>query len=199
MAELYPELSSTERAKKIGEGAGQLELMLMQMQMKERENAANLQFGQGGAIDRTNLAQERIAGMQYGPDGSADRGFAQEDRRTNAMAPAYAGEGALAQARASEQIQETGYNKIFSDKMIGKMGASTDVAAPKKKFVPLQFKGYDELSAELDKEQNPTPWSPSGNKYLDWGMRRMSDVTAYPGKIIGRRAGQLAMADFWNR
>lgn len=196
---MYSSYNSPERGRKIGEGAGALEQTLMKMQMDERANAANLQFGQGGAVDRSNLATERNVALQYGPGGSVDRGFAQEDRRTNVLAPAYAGEGALAQAKASEQVQETGYNKIFSDKMINKMGggavADTNIAAPRP---PIENKtGFMDIDSAMSESYNK--WKPTGIGAIDWTARRARNLLFAPGRMLGQGAAGLATAGFWDK
>jgi hypothetical protein len=176
--------------------------------LSHNKDLATMQFGSAtpvkgqpgmfqGAVDRNSLAQERIAGMQYGPGGSTDRGYAQEDRRTNAIAPAYAGEGALAQARASDQIQETGYNKIFSDKMMNKMsGASpTSLAIPRP---ALENKtGFMDIDAAMSEHYNK--WKPTGINAVDWAARRARNLLFAPGRMVGEGAAGLATADFWNR
>jgi len=185
---------------------------------KSLENRSVMQFGSAtpvagqpgmfqGATDRANLAQERIAALQYGVGGSADRGVAAEDRRTNAMAPAYAGEGALSGARALDQVQETDYNKIFNDKMVSNINKPTEAMATSRadKFKTSAIK-YREDAANLssfggisDSIDKDTPlWKPTGNKFFDKMLRVDKNILAYPGRKLGRGLGALSTANFWN-
>jgi hypothetical protein len=153
-----------------------------------------MQYGPGGAVDRSALASERIAGLQYGPGGSADRGFAAEDRRTAAVSPYYAGAGAQHQAEADKIRQGLPLSLALDKKMMEGL-ASPIVAKPKvmgeRRFI-TPFEQMDEDNAR---------WQPFGSDapFTNWMSRRARNISEFPRRMLNELANPVRSWSGWNR
>jgi hypothetical protein len=164
-------------------------------ELAQRKQLAEMQFGQGGSYDRSNLSQEKIAGMQYGPNGTVDRRIAMEQ-------PKYTADAAHSTALTKELDFKLGVGQDTRPGLIGSINATNALntatnnkeladlnkppallAKPKKVLPPLTTP-FNEM--DIQNEQ----WQPFGtdSPNMNWWAKRFRNIGEAPRRFLNEVA-----------